>query len=105
MRRVTIESPFAGDIEANLEYARACLRDSLERGEAPFASHLLYTQVLDDGDSVLRKRGMEAGFAYSAVADAIVVYVDRGVSPGMNEGIERARAFGVPVEFRSLRQS
>ena len=47
---VLLESPYAGDIEANLSYARACMRDCFERGEAPFASHLLYTQmgVLDD---------------------------------------------------------
>ena len=38
-----------------MEYARACLRDSLLRGEAPIASHLLYTQPvasLDDSDPV-----------------------------------------------------
>ena len=44
MRLVIIESPYAGDIEKNVEYARACVRDSLSRGEAPIASHLLYTQ-------------------------------------------------------------
>ena len=42
MRLVIIESPYAGDIEANVVSARACVRDSLSRGEAPIASHLLY---------------------------------------------------------------
>ena len=50
MKLVIIESPYAGDIEKNVAYARDCVRDSLMRGEAPYASHLLYTQpnILDD---------------------------------------------------------
>jgi hypothetical protein len=44
MKLVIIESPYAGEVEANVAYARACMRDSLGHGEAPIASHLLYTQ-------------------------------------------------------------
>jgi hypothetical protein len=44
MRRVVIESPYAGDVGLNLLYLRACLADSLSRGEAPYASHAIYTQ-------------------------------------------------------------
>lgn len=36
MKLVILESPFAGDVEANIEYARACVRDSLPRGFRPF---------------------------------------------------------------------
>ena len=53
MIKVIIESPYTGDVERNLEYARRCMRDSIKRGEAPFASHLLYTHSpsnLTDGD-------------------------------------------------------
>ena len=47
MRKKTIlESPYSGDVEKNIDYAKKCLKDSLERDECPFASHLLYTQVL-----------------------------------------------------------
>lgn len=104
MKRVILESPYAGDIEANLAYARACLRDSLSRGEAPIASHLLYTQpgILDDMIPDEREWGIEAGLVWRAVAEASVVYVDRGISTGMDYGIAAARAAGVPVELRSL---
>lgn len=44
IRQVMVDSPFAGDVERNIAFARACLRDCLIRGEAPFASHLLYAQ-------------------------------------------------------------
>lgn len=104
MRRVILESPYAGDVEANVAYGRRCLRDSLIRGEAPIASHLLYAQpgVLDDSVSFERDLGIGAGLAWRHVADASVVYVDRGISDGMRRGIAAARESGLPVEFRSL---
>lgn len=104
MRRVILESPYAGDVERNVEYARACLRDSLMRGEAPIASHLLYTQpgVLDDDMPAERKLGIEAGLAWGVSADATVVYVDHGYSTGMMEGVKRAYLERRTVEVRTL---
>jgi hypothetical protein len=104
-RLVILESPFAGDVEANVEYARLCLRDCLLRGEAPLASHLLYTQpgVLDDDLPAERRLGIGAGLAWGGAAAATVVYTDRGVSAGMEAGIARARAEGRRVEYRALR--
>jgi hypothetical protein len=104
MKLVILESPFAGDVDANTEYARRCVRDSLSRGEAPIASHLLYTQpgILDDDKTDERALGIEAGHEWMNVADRVVVYHDHGVSAGMNEGIKRAFEAGVLVEFRKL---
>lgn len=105
MKLVIIESPFAGDVKANIEYARKCVRDSLLRGEAPIASHLLYTQdgILNDDIPEERAHGIDAGLAWRTVAEASVVYTDLGISKGMEYGIEAAKAAGVPVEFRTLR--
>jgi hypothetical protein len=102
MRRVVIESPLAGDTELNLAYARRALADSLTRGEAPFASHLLYPQVLDDGDPEQRALGIEAGLEWQGIADRVVVYGDHGLSKGMRHGIGNARRLGIPVEFRYI---
>lgn len=104
MKLVVIESPYAGDVEANLAYARACMADSLKRGEAPLASHLLYTQpgILDDNNPSERSLGITAGFAWGDKADLVAVYTDRGISGGMMQGIEVAAIRGVPVEFRSI---
>ena len=101
-RRVIIESPLAGDVERNLGYARAAMRDCLDRGEAPYASRLLYPQVYDDAKPEERAAGMEAGFSWGDAADATVVYADFGISPGMQRGIERAKAAGRPIEYRTL---
>lgn len=101
---VIIESPYAGDIEANLAYARRCLRDSLMRGEAPFGSHLLYTQqgILDDLLPEERRLGMEAGFAWGACAELVAVYSDRGITRGMYQGIDVARSRDIPLEYRRI---
>ena len=100
MRRVIIESPYAGNVEHNLRYLRACMADCLRRGEAPFASHGLYTQpgVLDDGKPDERRLGISAGFAWRAVAEATVVYADLGITPGMIDGIAHATAMNRPIE-------
>lgn len=110
MRRVIVESPFAGDVERNTRYLRACLADCLARGEAPFASHAIYTQpgVLDDNDPAQREIGIAAGFAWRDLADATVVYTDLGISNGMRRGIEdaarlcRGPAHDHAVEIRQL---
>lgn len=104
MRRVILESPYAGDIYLNLAYARLCVRDSLSRGESPLASHIYLTQpgILDDGDPAERKLGINAGLAWREVADACVVYTDRGISEGMKYGIAAANGAGLPVEYRSI---
>ena len=104
MRLVVIESPYAGDIDRNVAYARAAMRDCLMRGEAPFASHLLYTQpgVLRDEVQSERTLGMAAGFHWESKADATVVYTDLGITKGMEEGMHSARLERRPIERRSI---
>lgn len=108
LRRVVLESPFSAPTDIgileNIGYARKCVRDCLMRGDAPIASHLLFTQsgILDDNIQEERELGMAAGWAWTGAAKAVVVYVDRGISKGMWAGIERAERFGIPVEYREL---
>lgn len=131
LKFVFVESPFAGATEEerteHLRYARAAMADCFERGEIPIASHLLYTQegILDDTIPDERRKGMEAGFVlreflgeavnagvgarrdslgqvYPKAIAYTAVYQDRGISPGMQRGIEDSSANGVKVLFRSL---
>lgn len=104
MRLVIVESPFAGEVERNILYTRLCVRDSLARGEAPIASHLLYTQkgILDDNITAERQWGIDAGLAWRTKAEASVVYTDFGISRGMEYGIKAAEESGNPVEYRTL---
>ena len=103
-RLVILESPYAGDVDQNIAYARAAMRDSLDRGEAPLGTHLLYAAsgVLDDADASQRAVGIEAGLAWGGAAVATVVYHDLGISSGMSDGIAHAKTHGRPVEYRTL---
>lgn len=86
----------------NEKYGKGALYDCLSRGESPFASHLLYTQVLNDFNPTERKIGINAGLAFYKIADICAVYEDLGLSSGMLLGIDRARILNVPIEYRSL---
>lgn len=101
---VVIESPYAGDVDLHIAYLRACIRDSLLRGESPMASHGLYTQpgVLDDCVPAEREHGIEAGLRLYDVAGKGAVYQDLGISDGMRRGVARASKLGVRVEYRRI---
>lgn len=104
MKRVIVETPYAGDVKANVAYARKCIHDCLLRGEAPYASHLLYTQdgILDDTNPTERALGINAGFVWGDASDLVAVYTDRGISWGMILGIVAAQKRGTPIEYRTL---
>ena len=99
---VILESPFKGQTEANLEYAKKAIKDSISRGESPIAFHLLYSEVLDENnphDNLLLKKLKES---WTALVQKTVVYTDRGVSEGMLEGITDAAARGRGIDFRNI---
>jgi|SRR5215469_2815284 len=104
--RVIVESPFAGGF-ANVRYARECVRDCIDRGESPFASHLLYAQkgLLDDNIPAERKKGIDAADSWREVSDCVCVYMDNGVSAGMVEGIVRAAKLGKTIKLRWLKSA
>ena len=54
---VYIASPYSGDVERNVAFAKAACRYAMNQGVTPIASHLLYPQMLDDGVPEERKLG------------------------------------------------
>ncbi len=104
MKRVIIESPCAGDIEKNLEYAGWALRDSLMRGEAPVCFHRLYAQepVLDDTIPEEREMGMMAAAAWILQCDLAAFYEDFGWSPGMLLAKSKYIKTGIPFVVRRI---
>ena len=106
MKCVILESPFAGDVAYNIDYARMAVRDSLDRGEAPIASHLLYTQpgILNDNVKEERDLGVEAGLSWIDASDGTVAYADMGLSSGMIKGIIRAFQRGKSVDLRYIKE-
>lgn len=111
-KRVVIESPFGKRVDGsrcsptemarNVRYLKRCLADSLSRDEAPFASHALYPQVLDDATPEQREQGMAAGLAWGAVGEAVAVYIDHGETEGMTRGIAQHVENGLPIAYRRI---
>lgn len=105
---VLVESPLSAptlhDWVLHKKYARFCMRDCLNRGEAPFASHLLYAQegLLNDFNAEERALGIHAGLIWGKFAQRSIVYTDFGVSSGMEKGIQRAQKEGKKIEYRTL---
>lgn len=95
MRRVIIESPYAGEThelaERNKFYLQACIRWCVLRGWTPYASHKMLPGALDDSNSKERALGIQAGFVWRRQAEATVCFHDLGFSFGMCSGITDAQ--------------
>lgn len=102
MKLTVVESPLAGDFSRNQRYARLCCLDCLRRGESPYASHLFFTQMLDDRSPEDRDLGIKAGFAWGVYADLRAFYTDLGWSIGMERGLEECHERDLEHEERSL---
>ena len=103
---VIIESPYRAtpyySEEQHRLYLLHCIEYCVKQGEAPFASHLLLPEVLDDDDQYERAFGIRCGFAWGQHADLVAVFSDFGVSPGMSEAIAHWTKVGKPIEWRKL---
>lgn len=107
MKKVVIESPFAGSTKLNIAYAKMAVHDSLSRGEAPIASHLLLAAhgICNDDEPYERSMGIDAGLAWHSVADDIAFYTDLGMSPGMEAAQKHAleNGYAGKIVFRAMR--
>ena len=91
---VYIASPLSGDVERNLEFARKACRYAIEQDVAPFAPHLLYTQMLDDSSPAERQLGVEMGNQMLALCDELWLCGDR-LSAGTADEKALAEQLGI----------
>ena len=101
-KRTLVETPYRGDQQKNELYCRLACRHSISEMEAPYASHIFYTQMLDDGRATERDYGIKCGLYWGTQAEQTVVYTDLGTSQGMQLGISAAEHVGRPVIRRTL---
>ena len=97
MKLIFIASPYAGDIEKNIAYAKQACRHVLNEGNAFFCPHLLYPQILNDNNPEERKLGISLGKEVLAKCDELWVF-GHSITSGMFEEIQFARAKGIPVK-------
>ena len=98
VKLIYVASPYHGDTEQNVEYARRACRYVLEQGHIPFAPHLIYPQFLDEDKPEERKRGLAAGLAILFRCDALWAF-GPNISEGMRGEISTAEYYQIPVEY------
>lgn len=94
---VYMASPYSGDVENNVAFAKAACHYAMEQGVTPLASHLLYPQLLDDAVPEERKLGTEMGIRLLKACDEIWVCGSH-ISQGMEQEILAAKQFGIPMK-------
>ena len=106
MRLVMVESPYRATEHRTLaqhrEYLRMALADCIRRNESPMASHHLFPEILNDDTPYERALGIRAGLAWGRHCDAVAVYSDLGVTPGMREAISEYKSAGKVIEWRGI---
>lgn len=103
MKLVYICSPYAGNIENNVRFARAACLYAAQHGSTPVAVHLLYPQILDDAIPVQREIGIRMGLRVLASCDELWICGER-ISLGMGCEIAEAERLGIPVRRLSTEQ-
>ena len=96
MKLIYVASPYAGDVEKNVEYAKQACRTVMESGHAFFAPHLLYPSVLDDLVPEERQAGIEMGLTLLYRCDELWAFGPT-VSSGMQAEIAEAERLRIPV--------
>lgn len=87
---VYICSPYAGDVEKNVEAAQRYSRFAVDKGYIPIAPHLLFPQFLNDRNPKERQLGLFFGNALMSKCSEVWVFGSR-ISAGMEDEIKRAR--------------
>lgn len=95
---VYICSPYAGDIDANVNAARRYSRFAVEQGYIPIAPHLLFPQFLDDGNPKERRLGLFFGSALMSKCAEVWVF-GSVISAGMEAEIKRAGWKGYRLRY------
>lgn len=96
MKIIYMASPYAGNVENNVEFAKRACRHVMEQGHAFFAPHLQYPKLLSDTNPQERQAGLDMGLAMLSRCDELWCYGSR-ISFGMHLEIEEANRLGVPV--------
>lgn len=95
---VFICSPYAGDIELNIDRARRYGRFAITKNTVPFIPHLLYPQLLDEDDLDERNLGISMGIRILSLCNEMWVFGDR-ISSGMAKEIAKAKSLKIPIKY------
>lgn len=95
---VYICSPFRGDVEANVEKARAYCRMAIQKHCLPLAPHLLFPQFLHEDNSMERMVAMKLNSILLGKSHELWVF-GTDITQGMSEEISWAKKYGKPIRY------
>ena len=95
---VYIASPLRGDIEGNIEKAKAYCRFAITKNVVPMCPHIYFTLFLNDNAEVERRIGMILGLQLLKRCKEVWVFGDT-ISEGMANEIKIAEKRGIPVRY------
>ncbi len=99
MKMIYLASPYDGNLEKNVAFAKAGCDFVMKQGHGFFAPHLTYTKILDDSDPRQRKVALEMALTMLKRCDELWVFRFSGedITPAMSVEISFAKQEGIPV--------
>ena len=95
---VYISSPLFGDVKRDHSLAWHACRMAMARGNTPFSSHLLYSQMLDCNDPAQRELETRMSGQMLSLCDELWLCGDV-ISPGMAADEQLAKEQAIPVKY------
>lgn len=95
---VYICSPFAGDVENNVNMARVYSRFAVRNACIPLAPHLLFPQFMDDSVPAERSIALFMGMVLLGKCEQVWVFGNT-ISKGMAAEIEKAEKKNMPIRY------
>ena len=107
-----VESPYAArehngvfyTVEDNKAYLQKAIRHAIATGYAPFASHQMYTDALNDSIPAERALGISMLESFLELAAEVRFYEDRGFSSGMEYAMRLAKLYNIRMVSYRLEQ-
>lgn len=93
---VYICSPYAGNVERNVNLAKVYSRFALQNSCIPITPHLLYPQFMDDSDPEERNLALFMGMVLLCKCEQLWVFGET-ISAGMSGEIEKAKKKNIPI--------
>ena len=103
MKLIYICSPYAGNIEENIRFAKAACRYTVKQGFTPVAPHLFYPQFLNDAVPAERDAGIRMGLRLLSECDELWRCGPR-ISAGMEKELAEAKRLKIPVRTVSAQE-
>ena len=99
LKTAYICSPYRGDVERNVAYAKALAARAIKLGYAPIVPHLYLPQILDDNNDAGRALGLDLALQLLRKSDILIVGTLYGISTGMEGEMREAVRLCIPTTY------